>query len=50
MLISGDYVIPLFHAPGIWLAHWSRIKKPDRAPLSGTDINTWWVDDARTAK
>ncbi|MEL6873364.1 MAG: ABC transporter substrate-binding protein, partial [Pseudomonadota bacterium] len=47
VLISGDYVVPLFHAPGLWLARWARVKRPDAKVLSGTDINTWWVANAQ---
>ena len=30
LLLSGDYVIPLFHLPTQWLAYWSRLKRPGR--------------------
>jgi peptide/nickel transport system substrate-binding protein len=43
VLISGDYVIPLFHAPGQWIAHWRHLKMPEKTPLFGTDFDTWWV-------
>ncbi len=42
LLISGDYVIPLYHAKGSWVAWWSRIKGPQRAPLSGIALDAWW--------
>src|SRR5690606_9268721 len=28
VLLSGDYVIPLFHIPKQWLAYWKRLKHP----------------------
>jgi peptide/nickel transport system substrate-binding protein len=43
LLISGDYVIPLHHAKGSWIAWWSHLKRPARAPLSGVALDTWWA-------
>ncbi len=42
LLLSGDYVIPLYHPKGLWMAWRSELKRPDRAPLSGTALETWW--------
>lgn len=42
VLLSGDYVIPLFHLPSVWIAHWSHVRPPDRLSLSGFDLDTWW--------
>ena len=28
VLMSGDYVIPLFHLPKVWVAHWSHLRYP----------------------
>ncbi len=44
LLRSGDYVIPLFHPPKVWIAHWTRIKGPDVSPNSGFDLDTWWAE------
>ncbi|WP_084540021.1 extracellular solute-binding protein [Azorhizobium doebereinerae] len=41
-LISGAYGVPLFHAPGQWLARWTRIAHPARPSLYGTLPETWW--------
>jgi peptide/nickel transport system substrate-binding protein len=43
VLLSGDYVIPLFHVPGQWIAYWHHLKMPQKTPLFGTDFDTWWV-------
>jgi peptide/nickel transport system substrate-binding protein len=43
VLISGDYVIPLFHVPGQWMAYWRHLRMPERTPLFGTDFDTWWI-------
>lgn len=45
VLLSGDYVIPLFHAKSMWIAHWRRIEGPSRSPLLGETFDTWWARD-----
>lgn len=42
VLMSGFYLIPLFHAKERWIAWQARLTHPDQAPLSGVDIDTWW--------
>jgi peptide/nickel transport system substrate-binding protein len=42
VLISGEYVIPLFYLPKVWVAHWSHLAFPKTAPLAGFDLDTWW--------
>lgn len=42
VLLSGDYVIPLFHLRQQWVAHWTHLVSPDRTPISGYSIDTWW--------
>jgi peptide/nickel transport system substrate-binding protein len=44
VLISGDYAIPLFHLPKVWVAYWTHLKRPATAPLAGYDIDTWWTE------
>lgn len=46
-LLSGDNVIPLFHLPKIWVAHWNYLKFPAKAPLWGYSIDHWWRDDGK---
>jgi peptide/nickel transport system substrate-binding protein len=46
-LLSGDYVIPLFHVPKQWIAYWSHLKQPERTSLFGVDFDTWWVGKAK---
>jgi peptide/nickel transport system substrate-binding protein len=41
-LLSGFYVVPLFYLKHQWLAYSSDLKRPDRTPLMGTNIDTWW--------
>jgi peptide/nickel transport system substrate-binding protein len=47
VLMSGDYVIPLFHLPKVWLAHWSHVRCPEARPLGGFDIDGCWSERAR---
>lgn len=43
VLLSGNYLVPLFHLPEIWIAASSRLDYPKTHPLFGTDVNTWWI-------
>jgi peptide/nickel transport system substrate-binding protein len=42
MLISGNYVVPLFYLPEQWIARWSYIRRPDVTSLSGYVPEAWW--------
>jgi peptide/nickel transport system substrate-binding protein len=46
VLLSGFYVVPLFHSRDQWVAHWRRIEHPGiaphYAPLFGDALETWW--------
>ncbi len=42
VLLSGDYVIPLFYIPKQWLAYWTRLKHPETTPLFGYNVESWW--------
>jgi peptide/nickel transport system substrate-binding protein len=46
VLLSGDYVIPLFHLPRQWLAYWRTLKRPEETPLYGYQLDTWWSEQA----
>ncbi len=43
VLLSGDYVIPLFHLPKQWVAYWDRFAYPEKPPLFGYSIDVWWA-------
>ncbi|WP_165498359.1 extracellular solute-binding protein [Siculibacillus lacustris] len=43
LLMSGSYVVPLFHLPGQWVAHWTRIEHPAKIPGTGWTLPAWWV-------
>jgi peptide/nickel transport system substrate-binding protein len=42
VLVSGWYVVPLFHLPQTWLARWNRVQRPAVTSLSGYLPETWW--------
>ena len=44
VLLSGDYVVPLFYTPRQWVPYWARLKHPDKTPLFGYSVDTWWID------
>lgn len=41
-LISGFYVVPLFHLPEQWVARWAHIEHPKTTSLFGYLPETWW--------
>ena len=43
VLISGFYVVPLFHLHDQWIARWARIERPARTSLFGYLPETWWT-------
>jgi peptide/nickel transport system substrate-binding protein len=47
VLLSGDYVIPLFHMPKQWLAYWTRLRHPEKTPLFGYNLDSWWSAGTR---
>jgi peptide/nickel transport system substrate-binding protein len=52
VLLSGFYVVPLFHAPGQWLAHSRDIVHPPRpprysAPMFSPTLDAWWAPGDR---
>jgi peptide/nickel transport system substrate-binding protein len=42
VLLSGNYVVPLFHLPEQWVARWAAIKRPQATSLFGYLPETWW--------
>jgi peptide/nickel transport system substrate-binding protein len=42
LLLSGFYIVPLFYAPDQWVAYSSRLGHPDRTPLFGVTLESWW--------
>jgi peptide/nickel transport system substrate-binding protein len=48
VLLSGFYVVPLYHAPVQWVARWSRINHPARTSLFGYLPETWWQEEFKS--
>lgn len=46
-VMAGTYVIPLFHLPKQWIAHWAHLGQPAPPPLSGTSFDLWWDKSAK---
>jgi peptide/nickel transport system substrate-binding protein len=42
VLISGRYVIPLYHLPKQWIARWPEIERPQQVSFNGALPETWW--------
>lgn len=42
VLISGFYVVPLFHLPAQWVARWTTIEHPVKTSVSGYLPESWW--------
>ncbi len=42
VLLSGFYVMPLFHLNDLWIARWSTVARPEILPLLGAAPETWW--------
>ncbi|WP_432806753.1 extracellular solute-binding protein [Methylocystis echinoides] len=52
VLLSGFYVVPLFHASEQWIAHSAEIERPQRLPRYGspmfsTTLESWWRKDPK---
>jgi peptide/nickel transport system substrate-binding protein len=47
VLLSGDYVLPLFYIPKQWVSFWTRLKHPEVTPIFGYAVDSWWVDDTK---
>jgi peptide/nickel transport system substrate-binding protein len=46
VLLSGFYLIPLFHLPQQWVARWARIAHPKQTSLYGYLPEAWWAEKA----
>ncbi|MBX3503833.1 MAG: ABC transporter substrate-binding protein [Parvibaculum sp.] len=45
VLLSGAYMIPLFHQPEQWVALWRKVKLPEKTSLYGYRSSTWWIEE-----
>ncbi|MBC8131209.1 MAG: ABC transporter substrate-binding protein, partial [Rhizobiaceae bacterium] len=46
ILISGQYVVPLFQIGEQWLARWDFIRHPETTPLNGYWLPSFWREPA----
>lgn len=49
-LISGHYVVPLFHLPDVWVARWKTIGRPQKASIAGPRVEAWWSAQATAVR
>ena len=42
LLISGHYVVPLYHLGEQRISRWARVERPQKTPLYGPQFTTWW--------
>ena len=47
ILQAGHYVIPLFHQKTDRVALWDKFGRPDRTPLYGFRLETWWAKSTK---
>lgn len=47
VLLSGFFVVPLYHVPNQWVARWSHIRRPAATSLHGYLPETWWSEPDR---
>lgn len=44
LLMSGDYVVPLFHQPTQWIARWHQVEHSWRHAIYGAKFDSWWIN------
>lgn len=47
VLISGQYVVPLYYLPDQWVAHWTTVDHPRKQSLYGYILPTWYKAPAQ---
>ncbi|MFB9950856.1 extracellular solute-binding protein [Rhizobium puerariae] len=47
LLISGHYLVPLYHIAEQWVARRAHIGYPEKLPLYGYQLNVWWDERAQ---
>jgi ABC-type oligopeptide transport system substrate-binding subunit len=47
VLLSGHYVLPLYHNAKTYLAHWNKIEHPNFIPTMATPIFAWWSGEGK---
>ena len=44
LIMSGHYVVPLYHLPHQWIASWSQVEHSWKHALYGAQIDSWWIN------
>lgn len=47
VLLSGNYVIPLYYSPDQWVALWDKVQYPKTTSLYGYRSDAWWMKAAK---
>ncbi len=47
VLLWGHYVIPNWHVRTDRIASWDMFGRPTVIPRRGTNLNYWWIDEAK---
>lgn len=50
VLLSGHYVLPLFHLPKQWVGSWTNLRQPEKTSLFGYQLDTWWAASSEPEK
>jgi peptide/nickel transport system substrate-binding protein len=50
VLMSGFYVVPLYHLPTQWVARWTTIAHPAESSLFGYLPETWWHEPSNVLR
>ena len=50
VLLWGHYVIPLYHSNTDRIAYWNFLEYPDKIPLYGIVIESWWANPDKAEK
>ncbi len=49
-LLSGNYVVPLYHLPKQWIAYWARVAHAAKVSLYGYPMDSWFYKGAGDGK
>lgn len=49
VLMWNFYSIPQLAVPAVRYAYWNKFGMPDKIPMRGVSLDTWWIDPAKAA-
>lgn len=50
VLLWNWYTVPQLSHGSIWWAYWAKFGRPERTPLQGPSLATWWFDAAKSSE